>query len=108
MDYISFFKYITIKINHRKILDGMFAALASCSFSHTHVYANVGLQSPLGLVPNYVSGNESTFSDASASAALAAVAYRVRILYPNVFGESYSNTAGTFNKFLGASLLTYV
>ncbi|EJD42739.1 Six-hairpin glycosidase [Auricularia subglabra TFB-10046 SS5] len=65
----------------KEILDGTFAAL-----------------SPLGLVPNYLSGNESTFSDASASAALAAVAYRVRTLYPDIFGDSYSNTAATIRQ----------
>ncbi|KAH7923342.1 Six-hairpin glycosidase [Leucogyrophana mollusca] len=59
----------------REILDGEFAALT-----------------PSDLVPDYITGGPS-FGDASASAALASVAYRVATLYPEQFGANYTRTA---------------
>ncbi|TDL22133.1 Six-hairpin glycosidase [Rickenella mellea] len=59
----------------KEILDGTFAALTSDN-----------------LVPDYVSGG-ANFGDASASAALAAVAFRGASLDPSVFTSNYTDTA---------------
>ncbi|KAF9240271.1 Six-hairpin glycosidase-like protein [Melanogaster broomeanus] len=60
----------------KEILDGEFAALTSDN-----------------LVPDYLVGGPN-FGDASSSAALASVAYRVAKLYPNQFGSNYTTAAG--------------
>ena len=61
----------------QEILDGVFPSLRSD-----------------GLLPNYLYVN-STFGDASGSAALAAVAYRAKKLWPSQFkNETYLTTAG--------------
>jgi len=59
----------------KEILDGEFAALTSGN-----------------LVPDYLTDGPS-FGDASSSAALASVAYRVATLYPKRFGSNYTTTA---------------
>lgn len=59
----------------KEILDGEFAALGSDN-----------------LIPDYLTGGPN-FGDASSSAALASVAYRVTKLYPDQFGSNYTNTA---------------
>ncbi|KAH7100249.1 Six-hairpin glycosidase [Auriculariales sp. MPI-PUGE-AT-0066] len=64
----------------REIFDGMFGAMT-----------------PLGLVPNYVSGapESAQFGDAASSAALAAVAYRCVTHWPSIFSADYINTANS-------------
>ncbi|EGN93966.1 hypothetical protein SERLA73DRAFT_189110 [Serpula lacrymans var. lacrymans S7.3] len=59
----------------KEILDGEFAALTSEN-----------------LIPDYVIGGP-TFDDASASAALASVAYRSVTLFPHQFGSNYTTVA---------------
>ncbi|GJJ15870.1 hypothetical protein Clacol_010148 [Clathrus columnatus] len=59
----------------KEILDGTFAAIGSDD-----------------LIPDYIQGGP-TFGDASASSALASVAFRVAVLNPTVFGKNYTDTA---------------
>ncbi|KAI6044736.1 hypothetical protein EDC04DRAFT_2889417 [Pisolithus marmoratus] len=59
----------------KEILDGEFAALGSDN-----------------LIPDYLTDGPN-FGDASSSAALASVAYRVTKLYPDQFGSNYTNSA---------------
>lgn len=59
----------------KEILDGEFAALGSDN-----------------LLPDYLTGGPN-FGDASSSAALASVAYRVAKLYPDQFGSNYTDIA---------------
>ncbi|KAH7915468.1 hypothetical protein BJ138DRAFT_90063 [Hygrophoropsis aurantiaca] len=59
----------------KEILDGEFAALL-----------------PSNLIPDYITGGPA-FGDASSSAALASVAYRVAALYPQQFGRNYTHVA---------------
>lgn len=63
----------------QQILDGTFDALDSDD-----------------LVPNYIGASgERAFGDASASAALAGVAYRAAQRWPSKFGKKYSDAAST-------------
>ncbi|KIJ36672.1 hypothetical protein M422DRAFT_61143 [Sphaerobolus stellatus SS14] len=76
----SFASSFTSEINDLKswvkqILDGTFKALNSNS-----------------LIPDYIQGG-ATFGDASASAALAAVAFRSAVIDPQTFGSNYTNIA---------------
>ncbi|KZV89607.1 Six-hairpin glycosidase [Exidia glandulosa HHB12029] len=61
-----------------EVLDGTFKAVTN-----------------FGLVPNYISQTQSTFGDASASSALAAVAYRAATLWPDSFGTNYTDAAAS-------------
>jgi len=67
----------------KEILDGTFSALT-----------------PENLVPNYIKGGPA-FGDASASSALASVAFRSAVLHPRVFGKNYTDIA---SKIRGAVL----
>ncbi|GJJ15871.1 hypothetical protein Clacol_010149 [Clathrus columnatus] len=68
----------------KEVLDGTFAAIGSDN-----------------LIPDYIQGG-ATFGDASASAALASVAFRVAALNPSVFGKTYTDTASKlYNAVLG-------